>query len=133
MTRNPSLDSTFGIRRLTHALSCSAAGLRRLWKEPAFRLELALAVAVLSIHFLFNNPALFVVVAILLSIFTLAAETFNTAIEVIVDQVSPDWSPLAKQAKDLGSLGVFFLLLCNGIWLIYAFFVALDGTASAMP
>ena len=36
----------------------------------------------------------------------LAAEAINTALERLVDLVSPDWHALARDAKDLGAAGV---------------------------
>jgi diacylglycerol kinase (ATP) len=41
----------------------------------------------------------------------LAVEALNTAIEVLTDHISPEWSQMAKDAKDLGSLAVGLLLL----------------------
>lgn len=35
-----------------------------------------------------------------------AAEALNTAIETVVDLVSPEWHPLARDAKDLAAGGV---------------------------
>ncbi len=42
-----------------------------------------------------------------------ATEALNTAVELIVDRVSPEFSAFAGQAKDLGSFAVFCLLLVN--------------------
>ncbi len=38
-----------------------------------------------------------------------AAECFNTAVESIVDLVSPDYHQLAGRAKDVAAAGVLFL------------------------
>lgn len=35
-----------------------------------------------------------------------AAEALNTAVEAVVDLVSPEWHPLARDAKDLAAGGV---------------------------
>ena len=37
-----------------------------------------------------------------------AAESFNTALEAVVDLASPDLNPLAKVAKDVSAGGVLF-------------------------
>ena len=37
----------------------------------------------------------------------LTVELLNTAIEAVVDLAAPEWSRLAKKAKDLGSAAVF--------------------------
>lgn len=41
----------------------------------------------------------------------LVAELINTAAEVMVDLVSPDYHPLAKQVKDLAAAGVLVVAL----------------------
>ncbi|MBP5641299.1 MAG: diacylglycerol kinase, partial [Victivallales bacterium] len=42
----------------------------------------------------------------------------NSAVEAIVDLVSPGWNELAKRAKDIGSAAVFcMLVLFWGSWL----------------
>ncbi len=44
-------------------------------------------------------------------------ELLNTAVEAVVDRVGPEWHPLSKRAKDIGSAAVLLsLLLCGGIW-----------------
>ena len=41
-----------------------------------------------------------------------SAESFNTAVEVLTDHVSPDYSPTAKRAKDIAAAAV--LIACAG-------------------
>ena len=41
----------------------------------------------------------------------LSAELLNSAIEAVVDKVSPEFHELAGRAKDMGSAAVFVLLL----------------------
>jgi len=57
----------------------------------------------------------------------LAVEALNTAIEEIVDHVSPEWSLAAKHAKDMGSFAVMALLFATGL----VFAVALLSTFAA--
>ncbi len=52
----------------------------------------------------------------------LAAEALNTAIEALVDHLSPEWSQMAKDAKDLGSLAVALLILANIAYLAAVLF-----------
>jgi diacylglycerol kinase (ATP) len=47
-------------------------------------------------------------------------EAVNTAIEEIIDRISPEVSDTGKHAKDLGSLAVFCLILANSLLLLYA-------------
>ena len=49
----------------------------------------------------------------ILFLLLLAIEALNTAIEVLTDLVSPEWSQQAKHAKDLGSLAVALLIGAN--------------------
>jgi len=50
-------------------------------------------------------------------VLVLVVELLNTAIEAVVDRVSPEWHELSKNAKDLGSAAVFLsLVLCAVVW-----------------
>ena len=54
-----------------------------------------------------------------LGLVILAAELLNTAIEEIVDHISPGHHPFAKKAKDCGSAGVALAALAGGVaWLV---------------
>ena len=47
----------------------------------------------------------------------LIAEAFNSAIERVVDMITTDYHPLAKEAKDIGAFAVFLsFLLIFAIW-----------------
>ena len=53
----------------------------------------------------------------------LVAEAFNSAIERVVDLVTTEFHPLAKQAKDIGAFGVLLaFLLTAGIWAVVILF-----------
>lgn len=47
----------------------------------------------------------------------LAVEALNTAIEHIVNRISPEISNFARDAKDLGSAGVFLVVLATCLYL----------------
>lgn len=95
-----------GLLHAVDATGYSIAGFRRLLQESAARQELLLAIAGLAL-LLWADATLaqFGIFAILFLIL-LATEALNTAIEVLVDRISPEWSQMAKDAKDLGSLAV---------------------------
>lgn len=61
-------------------------------------------------------------------VFILCVECMNSAIESVVDLVSPEYHILAKAAKDLGSAAVFFSIcvavLCWG-FALFEIFIAL--------
>ena len=47
----------------------------------------------------------------------LITELLNTGIEAAIDRIGPDWHPLSKRAKDMGSAAVLLaLLLCAAVW-----------------
>lgn len=48
-------------------------------------------------------------------LFVLVVELLNTAVETLVNMVSPEYHPLAKYAKDLGSAAVFVSLILGGL------------------
>ena len=114
-TRKPTVTPPRG--GLLHALDAtrySLAGFRRLLQETAARLEL-LAAVVVAVAYLWAGAAVWhwLVTGFLLAL-VLAIEALNTAIEVLCDRISPEWSQMAKDAKDLGSLAVGLLLLVTG-------------------
>jgi diacylglycerol kinase (ATP) len=49
-------------------------------------------------------------------------EALNTAIEELVDRVSPEVSRTGKHAKDLGSFAVFCTLAAAGLYIAYVVF-----------
>lgn len=112
-----------GIAHFFAAAGYSIGGLKRLAGESAFRQEVAL-IAGLLVLFLIAGASLPEVLGMLaIGLVLIAVEALNTAIEVLVDHLSPGWSQFAKDAKDLGSLAVACtigaLLLYSGVALIW--------------
>ena len=93
------------------ATFASIAGIQRLAKEKAFVYEVV-GLSILLALFLYVG-ATYVHMLVLggLGLAVFAVEAINTAIEIIVDYISPEWSEMAKQAKDLGSFAVSCMLL----------------------
>lgn len=100
------------------AAGYSAGGFARAWKEAAFRQEIGAGVVLAVIYAGVGVDAMTALAALILFLVLLAFEALNTAIEDIVDRVSPEVSLTAKHAKDLGSFAVFCLLLANGAFFI---------------
>lgn len=100
-----------GLLHVLDAGAYSLAGSRRLMQETAARLELAGALIAAGCFIAISATWWQWAVLIGLFAFVLATEALNTAIEIIVDRVSPEWSEAAKHAKDLGSLAVGLMLL----------------------
>lgn len=99
-----------GLRHLFAAASYSLAGLRRLSSETAFRHELLWGAAGVGLLVYRGTGAGQVLGWLVLILALIAVEALNTAIECIVDRVSPEWSEFARDAKDLGSFAVACLI-----------------------
>lgn len=103
-----------GLLHVIDATAYSIAGFRRLWAETAARLEV-LGAGLTVIAFLLRGAEVWHwLVAVCLFGLVIAGEALNTAIEVLVDHISPEWSVMARDAKDLGSLAVGALLVVAG-------------------
>ena len=51
------------------------------------------------------------------ALLVLITELLNSGIEAAIDRIGPDWHPLSKRAKDMGSAAVLLaLLLCAAVW-----------------
>lgn len=108
-----------GVAHLIAATTYSLGGARRLFKEEAARHELVGFILVSILFFLAGvsiqkHLAFFVLFLILI-----ALEALNTAIEEIVDVVSPTYSTAARHAKDLGSFAVFCIIVVNFIYVCH--------------
>lgn len=69
-------------------------------------LEVAIACGVFAVSAWLRLDALRWTIVVLTAALVFAAEFFNTAVEVIVDMVSPEHHPLAKIAKDVAAAAV---------------------------
>ena len=101
-----------GLARIFAAFFYSADGMKAaVAGEAAFRQELFLYCLFLPAIYLLPVP--FPVQCLLFSLNTLVliVELLNSALESVVDLVSPDFHPLAKQAKDMGSAAVLLALV----------------------
>ena len=103
-----------GLLHIVDAAGYSMAGLRRLWCETAARLEIVGAGIVAVVFALQGAEPWHWLVVGLLFVLVLATEAINTALEELADHLSPEWSQMAKNVKDLGSLAVGLMLLATG-------------------
>ncbi|UHS61532.1 diacylglycerol kinase [Agrobacterium vaccinii] len=109
-----------GLKHLFAAARYSAQGLSRLWKEAAFRHEVLALGAGLAVMGVIGAPLAHYLIFVVLMLLLFSIEALNTAIEEIVDRVSPEFSSAARNAKDLGSFAVFCLLMANGGFVLYS-------------
>lgn len=93
-----------GLVRLRNALRYSLDGYRAAWKdEQAFRQIICLCGPGLILAVLLCRTWAEGILLILPLALAVVVELCNSAIENVVDRISPEWHPLAKKAKDMGS------------------------------
>ncbi len=106
-----------GLSRLWHATGYSLAGLRAAWHETAFRQEALAALVLLPLSVWLGRQWMEVALLAGSVLLLMVVELLNTGIEAAIDRIGPEWHPLSKRAKDMGSAAVLLaLLLCMGIW-----------------
>lgn len=116
-----------GLGHMLDATAYSWAGLRRLLRETAARQELVGGAMGAALLFWAQAGAWHWLGFGVLFAALLAVEALNTAIEVVMDHVSPGWSEAARQAKDLGSLAVALMILANASYIGAITLMALRG------
>ena len=100
-----------GPKQIWQAFQWSMKGLRAGWDfEASFRLEVVLAVILVPAGLWLGQGGLEKMALITPIILVLSAELLNSAVEAVVDKVSPEFHELAGRAKDMGSAAVLFLL-----------------------
>ncbi|MDF1607201.1 diacylglycerol kinase [Hoeflea sp. YIM 152468] len=102
----------------------SLGGAKRLWREAAFRHETLALALILGLFGLTGAPLWGHIGAVVLYLLTASIEALNTAVEEITDHASPEYSEMARHAKDLGSFAVSCLLLVNAIWAVFVLWSA---------
>lgn len=112
----PVARKTRGLRHLLEAARYSWGGFRRLTAESAFRQEVVGYALVAGLFIASGAGVTDHAIAFILFLVLIAVEALNTAVEELVDRVSPEFSHMARHAKDLGSFAVGCLLVGNGVW-----------------
>jgi len=129
--------------RFIDSVNCAIEGI--FWatrtQKHMRRHFLSALVLLFAVLFLRVSALEFTLLAVSVS-FVLFAELMNTAVEVVVDLVSPEYHPLAKIAKDVAAGGVLvaaigaavmgYLILSHYIFPIYKEALAMIGTPSEM-
>lgn len=109
--------------QLTNASRYSIDGMTYLLKsEFAARIEVYAFFWMMVALVLLGASWIVLGIAIILFLLLIATEALNTAIEVIIDRVSPEISPAGKKAKDLGSFAVMCISIANGVFFLGAVF-----------
>ena len=94
------------------------AGIRSGFRhEEAFRQEVLLFLLLLPALYLIPVSIEFKALLFTANCLVLITELLNSAIESVVDLVSPEYNTYAKRAKDMGSAGVLIAIsLCGILW-----------------
>ena len=108
-----------GLNRLWHAAGYSLAGLRAGWNEAAFRQEAIAAMVLVPLAaWLAQTWVEFALLAGSV-VLLMVVELLNTGIEAAIDRIGPEWHPLSKRAKDMGSAAVLLTeLMAATVWIL---------------
>lgn len=94
-----------GIRRILKAFIYSRDGFTAAFKSEAALRQDLLVFVVFSLIALFLDLMLWQKALLISSLlFIVIMELVNTAVETVIDRISPDYHELSKKAKDIGSL-----------------------------
>ena len=109
-----------GLTRIINAFGYSMKGISAAIKyESAFRQEALLFVVLLPLAFFLGRTYIEYILLVGCLLIVLIVELLNSAIEAVVDHVSPDFAELAGRAKDMGSAAVFVALA--NVFLVWGF------------
>lgn len=101
-----------GPGKIWRAFQWSLQGLQTAFTlESSFRLECYLMVPLTPAAFLLGQTPVERVLLFGSLLLVLSAELLNSAIEQVVDKISPDFAVFAGRAKDMGSAAVFVTML----------------------
>jgi diacylglycerol kinase (ATP) len=109
-----------GLKRIIAATKYSFNGLKLAAQTvSAFRQELIASLILISLAIWLGDSSIEQSLLISSVIFVMIVELLNTAVEAVVDRVSPGFHELSRQAKDLGSAAVFLSIsLASLVWFL---------------
>lgn len=109
-----------GLKRILNAMGYSISGFKAAYKnEAAFRQIVLINIILISVSFFLDVSRSEHILLIIVCLFAMIVELFNSAIEAVVDRVSLEKHQLSKNAKDMGSAAQFVALSIIAItWLI---------------
>ncbi len=118
-TGKPPFIKETGFRHFVSAARYSWQGFLRLLHEAAFRQQLGGLVLGSALLIAIGTDFRQILIFAGLMVLLFAFEAINTAIEELVDHLSPEFSVFGKHAKDLGSLACACLIGLNAAYLVY--------------
>ncbi|MDM8538161.1 diacylglycerol kinase [Desulfobacterales bacterium HSG17] len=112
-----------GLGRIWKAFFYSIDGLKHgIKNEAAVRQEVLLSCVLIPAALLIPVSSILKLLLLICNLIVVITELLNSGIECVVDKVCPDYDPLAKQAKDMGSAAVFLSLVCLVLAWLFALF-----------
>ncbi|MDN8230105.1 diacylglycerol kinase [Acinetobacter baumannii] len=112
-----------GLKRILNATSYSISGFKAAYQnEAAFRQIVLINLVLIPVSFFLDVTRGEHALMIIVCLFAVIVELFNSAIEAVVDRVSLEKHQLSKNAKDMGSAAQFVALsIIVATWLIILF------------
>lgn len=100
-----------GFARLVAATSYSVAGLRAVFRsEEAFRLEVYAFLVMAPLGLWLGNGGVEKALLVGSLVMLMIVELLNTAIEVVINRIGPEYHSLSGRAKDIGSAAVLLMI-----------------------
>ncbi|VBB46829.1 Undecaprenol kinase [uncultured Paludibacter sp.] len=111
------------MKRLLLSFSYALKGIKQVIRsETNMKIHLSIAVLVIILGFIFHISTSEWLACIICIGLVFSAETMNTAIETLVDMVSPERKPAAGKIKDIAAGGVFLAALISVVVGMIVFF-----------
>ncbi|CAP00186.1 diacylglycerol kinase [Acinetobacter baumannii SDF] len=112
-----------GLKRILNATSYSISGFKAAYQnEAAFRQIVLINLVLIPVSFFLDVTRGEHALMIIVCLFAIIVELFNSTIEAVVDRVSLEKHQLSKNAKDMGSAAQFVALsIIVATWLIILF------------
>ena len=99
-------------KRLINSFKYACMGIKSAIKsEKNMKIHVLASILVTAFGFFFKLEPLEWVACILAIVIVIGSEMLNTAIETVVDLVSPNINPLAKKAKDIAAGSVLVMAI----------------------
>lgn len=102
--------------KVTSSFGYAFTGIATCWKKGTnIRIQACAGVlaVVLGLAFGISVPEWCAIIICIGAV--IAGETFNTALEDLVDLASPDYHPLAKSAKDMAAGAVLIMAIASAV------------------
>tara|TARA_B100001057_G_scaffold426335_1_gene450327 strand:- start:121 stop:456 length:336 start_codon:yes stop_codon:yes gene_type:complete len=110
------------IKKLYKNFLNSLNGLKVVFKENSFKLEILLGLFLVPYILFSNNELILNIILSILYLLLLAFEIMNTSIEKLCDKITKDLDDDIKKIKDLSSASVFAVLITLFAILIISLF-----------